>query len=64
MVLERQVVGFCEELFLKLLVAERGPILVRKVSFLKGAVRDSEREFPVFRLQSHNPIGIIPAAGL
>jgi hypothetical protein len=64
MVLQWEFGGFREEFFLKLLIAECGPILVREVPFLKGPVRDGQREFPVFRLQPHNPIGVIPAAGL
>ena len=64
MVLERQFGGFREEFSLKLLIAERGSILVREVPFLESPVRDGQREFPVFRLQPYNPVGVIPAAGL
>jgi hypothetical protein len=38
MVLEWEFGGFREEFFLKLLIAECGPILVREVSLLKGPV--------------------------
>jgi hypothetical protein len=38
MVLEWNFGGFREEFFLKLLIAECGPILVREMSFLKGPV--------------------------
>jgi hypothetical protein len=64
MVLEGNFGGFCEEFFLKLLIAECGPILIREVPFLKSSVRDRQREFPVFRFQGHHPIAVIPAAGL
>jgi hypothetical protein len=50
MVLQRQFIGFREEFFLKLLIAERCPILIRKVPFLKGAVRDGQYELPVLGL--------------
>ena len=47
MVLERRLSGFREEFSLELLIADCGPILVREVPFLKGPVRDGQREFPV-----------------
>jgi hypothetical protein len=64
MVLQWNFVGFCEKFFLKLLIAECGAILVREVPFLKGPVRDGQREFPVLRFQGHHPVAVIPAAGL
>ncbi len=64
MVLQRRVSGFREEFSLKLLIADCGPILVREVPFLKGPVRDGQREFPVFRFHGHNPVAVVPAAGL
>jgi hypothetical protein len=64
MVLEWKLRGFCEEFFLKLLIAERGPILVGEVPFLKGPVRNGQREFPVFRFHGHNAVAVVPTAGL
>jgi hypothetical protein len=64
MVLQWRLSGFREEFSLKLLIADCGAILVRKVPFLKGPVRDGQRKFPVFRFQSHNPVAVVPAAWL
>ena len=64
MVLEWKFRSFRKEFFLKLLIAECGPILVREVPFLKSPVRDGQCEFPVFRFQGHNPVAVIPSAGL
>jgi hypothetical protein len=38
MVLQRRLSSFREEFFLKLLIAEGGPVLIREVPFLKGSV--------------------------
>jgi hypothetical protein len=62
--LQRRLSGFRKEFFLKLLIAKGGSILIREVPFLKGPVRDGQREFPVLRFQGHNPVAIVPAAGL
>jgi hypothetical protein len=64
MVLQWRLSGFREEFSLKLLIADCGPILVREVPFLKGPVRDGQREFPVFRFHGHNPVAVVPTAGL
>jgi hypothetical protein len=64
MVLEWNSVGFSEKFLLELLIAECRAILVREVPFLKGPVRDGQREFPVFRFQGHHPVAVIPAARL
>jgi hypothetical protein len=64
MVLQWRLSGFRKQFLLKLLIAEGGSILVREVPFLKGPIRDGQREFPVLGSRGHDPVAVVPAAGL
>ena len=63
-VLDGDISGFTEEFFLELLVAQRRAILVGNAPFLKGAIRNGQRKLPVLGFHAHDPVGVIPAAGL
>ncbi len=64
MVLDGDISGFAEEFFLEFLVAERRAILVGNAPFLKGAIRNGQRKLPVLGFHAHDPVRVIPAAGL